>query len=144
MKKFLLLVFSCSAMMASAQISLPGSTTKKDAGSIINQFIAPPAIGDIGKTASGISQTLLSQLNLPGAKKPELTSAVGSFLTDKKNILGLAKSNPTDYLSKFNPMQKGLFGKFKTIMGAAAFSKFMGLKPSGSNIAGNVLSNLFF
>jgi hypothetical protein len=32
----------------------------------------------------------------------------------------------------------------KGIMGATAFSKFLGMKPSGNNIGTNLLSNLFF
>ncbi len=142
MKPFIILLITCITLHASAQISLPGA--KKDAGGALSQFIAPPAFNDVGKTASSIGESLITQLALPTAKKPELESAIGSFLTDKKSIMGLASSNPSNYLTKFNPLQKGLFGKFKTIMGAAAFAKFMGLKPSGKNISGNVLSNLFF
>lgn len=142
MKHLFVLFFTFITLNAGAQISLPG--VKKDAAGALGQFIAPPAFGDAGKTASAIGSSLMTQLALPAAKKPELETAIGSFLTDKKSIMGLAQSNPTDYLTKFNPLQKGLFGKFKTIMGAAAFAKFMGLKPSGKNITGNVLSNLFF
>ena len=127
-----------------AQISLPKTSGQKDAGISLDKFIAPPALGDIAKTTTGISESLITQLALPSAKKPELESAVSSFLTDKNKIMGLSKSNPTDYLTKFNPLQKGLFGKLKTIMGVAAFSKFMGLKPSAKNMAANPLSNLFF
>jgi hypothetical protein len=58
--------------------------------------------------------------------------------------MGLAGSQPAAYLSKLAPMQKGLFSQLKGIMGAAAFSKFLGMKPKGSAVAGNVLSNLFF
>jgi hypothetical protein len=142
MKQIIFLAITCITLNASAQISLPGA--KKDATGALSQFIAPPAFSDVGKTASSIGESLITQLALPSAKKPELESAIGSFLTDKKGIMGLAQSNPANYLTKFNPLQKGLFGKFKTIMGAAAFGKFMGLKPSGKNISGNVLSNLFF
>jgi hypothetical protein len=81
---------------------------------------------------------------LPSAQKPKLTDMVSGFLTSKKGITGLADSNPTSYLSKFNPLQQGLFGKMKGLIGASAFTKFLGLKPSGNNIAGNALSNLFF
>ena len=142
MKQIFILAITFISLNASAQISLPGA--KKDAASTLSQFIAPPAFTDVGKTASSIGESLITQLALPSAKKPELETAIGSFLTDKKGIMGLAQSNPANYLTKFNPLQKGLFGKLKTIMGAAAFGKFMGLKPSGKNISGNVLSNLFF
>jgi hypothetical protein len=58
--------------------------------------------------------------------------------------MGLDAINPTSYLAKFNPLQQGLFGKINGIMGASAFTKFLGMKPSGNNIAGNALSNLLF
>ena len=107
-------------------------------------FIKPPAIGDVGTTTNSIVEDLTSKLSLPAAQKPKLMDAISGFLTKKKDITGLAETNPTDYLSKFNPLQKGLFGKIKGIIGASAFTKFLGLKPSGSGAAGNILSNLFF
>ena len=142
MQRFIVLLFLLGSLTVNAQVSLPN--VKKEAAGALGQFITPPAFNDVSKTASSIGQDLISKLGLPSAKKPELETAVSSFLTDKKSIMGLAQSNPSDYLKKFNPLQKGLFGKFKTIMGAAAFGKFMGLKPSGKNISTNVLSNLFF
>ena len=139
MKKIFLVLFSLAALhTVNAQLKVPG------AAAAISNFIAPPALGDIGKTAAGIGDLLTSQLTLPAAKKAPLTDAVGSFLNEKQKISGLAKTNPTQYLSKFNPLQTNLFGKMKGIMGAAAFTKFLGMKPSGKNIASNTLSNLFF
>jgi hypothetical protein len=122
-----------------AQITLP----KTDPTSLVNDFVKPPAIGDIGKTTSGI-MGMLGGLGLTDAQKPKLTDAISGFLGQKKGILGLAGKNPADYLAKFNPLQKGLFDKMKGIMGATAFSKFLGMKPSGNNIGTNLLSNLFF
>lgn len=139
MKKLLLsitLLFSVTIL--SAQVKLPASVP-----SGVTDFIKPPAIGDLGKTTTGIVNELTSQLGLGAAQKPALTDAVGGFLKEKSSFMDLAGSNPTNYLSKFNPLQKGLFGKLKTIMGAAKFASFLKLKPKGSG-AGNVLSNLFF
>jgi len=107
-------------------------------------FIKPPAIDDVDKTTGSIVDELTSKLTLPAAQKPKLTDVISGFLKQKKDITGLADSNPTSYLSKFNPLQQGLFGKLKGIMGASVFTKFLGLKPSGSGAAGNILSNLFF
>jgi hypothetical protein len=124
--------------ICSAQVTVPKTVpSTKD-------FIKPPAIGDVGKTTTGIVDDLTSKLSLPAAQKPKLTDVISGFLTKKKDITGLADTNPTSYLSKFNPLQKGLFDKLKGIMGASAFTKFLGLKPSGSGAAGNLLSNLFF
>jgi hypothetical protein len=145
MKKFLaVLLLTAFYSTGQAQITVPKIDTKSGAASAMKSFIKPPAIGDIGSTASGIVDMLSSKLSLPAIQKPKLMDAISSFLTDKKGITSLADTNPTDYLAKFNPLQKGLFGKLKGIMGATAFTKFLGLKPSGGNIAGDVLSNLFF
>jgi hypothetical protein len=124
---------------AQAQISLP----KTDATSLVKDFVKPPAIGDIGKTTSGI-MGLLGGLKLSDAQKPKISDAISGFLGQKQGILGLADKNPADYLKKFNPLQQGLFGKLKGIMGAETFSKFLNLKPSGKNIGTSLLSNLFF
>lgn len=121
-----------------AQIKIPGGTED-----LLKNFTAPPAIGDIGKTAGGIADLLGSKLSLSGDQKKSTLDAVTGFLKDKQGIMGLAKSNPADYLKKFNPLQSGLFGKLKGIMGAAKYASFLGLKPT-KDIAGNLLSNLFF
>ena len=140
MKKIILVFsFFASISISQAQVTIPKTIPTSTAN-----FIKPPAIGDVGKTTSSIVDMLGSKLSLPADQKPKLTDAISGFLTKKKDITGLASTNPTDYLSKFNPLQKGLFDKMKGIMGASAFTKFLGLKPSGSNVAGNLLSNLFF
>jgi hypothetical protein len=141
-KTLLLLAFittTCAAV--TAQITVPKTSGATGA---IQNFIKPPSIGDVGGTTSGIVDMLSSKLTLPAAQKPKLTEAITGFLTNKKGILGLAESNPAGYLSKFNPLQSGLFSKLKGIMGAAKFASFLKLKPTGNNIAGNALSNLFF
>lgn len=125
-----------------AQINLPKTGNKGE--NVVSNFIKPPAIGNVDQTTSSIVGSLMKELALPAGNKSPLTAAISGFLKQKQGIMGLASSNPAGYLGKFNPMQKGLFDKLKGIMGAAAFTKFMGLKPSGANVAGNVLSNLFF
>ena len=139
MKKFILaFMLFTGYCVCDAQVTVPKTVpSTKD-------FIKPPAIGDITKTTSGIVSDLMSKLSLPGTQKSGLTDAISGFLGKKKDIIGLADTNPTSYLSKFNPLQKGLFDKLKGIMGATAFTKFLGLKPSGDKAAGNLLSNLFF
>lgn len=122
-----------------AQITLP----KTDPTALVKDFVKPPAIGDIGKTTSGILG-MLGGLGLTDAQKPKLTDAISGFLGQKKGFLDLAGKNPAEYLKKFNPLQKGLFDKMKGIMGSTMFSKFLGMKPSGNNIGTNLLSNLFF
>src|SRR5688572_6862229 len=86
-----------------AQITVPKTTpSSKD-------FIKPPAIDDTDKTTSSIVDDLTSRLTLPAAQKTKLMDVIGGFLKQKKDITGLADSNPTNYLSKFNPLQQGLF-----------------------------------
>ena len=139
MKKILLafVLFACYGI-CEAQVTVPKTVPS------VKDFIKPPAIGDITKTTTGIVGDLMSKLKLPGTQKSGLTDAISGFLTKKKDIVGLADTNPTSYLSKFNPLQKGLFDKIKGIVGATNFTKFLGLKPSGTGAAGNILSNLFF
>lgn len=139
MKKIILAfaLFACYGI-SQAQVSVPKTTVSTQ------DFIKPPAIGDVDKTTSSVVDDLTGKLSLPAAQKPKLTDVISGFLTKKKDIIGLADTNPTSYLSKFNPLQKGLFDKLKGIMGSSMFTKFLGLKPSGSGAAGNILSNLFF
>jgi hypothetical protein len=140
MKNLLLLVtlFTIGTNL-NAQITLP----KTDPTALTKDFVKPPAIGDVGKTTGGIMD-MLGGLGLSKDQKPKLSDAISGFLGQKKGILGLASSNPAGYLSKFNPLQKGLFDKMKGIMGSSIFSKFLGMKPSGKDIGTNLLSNLFF
>lgn len=141
-KQVLCIAFFALSATLNAQISIP-KTTSTDPTSVVKNFIKPPSIGDIGKTTNGI-MGMLGGLGLSSSQKPKVTDAISGFLGQKKGILSLADKNPTDYLSKFGPLQKGLFDKLKGIMGATMFSKFLGMKPSGNNIGSNLLSNLFF
>jgi hypothetical protein len=141
MKNIVIAFLFCTVCaVCQAQVPVP----KTPSVSSLENFVKPPAIGDITKTSSGIVSKLMSSLSLPGSQKSGLTDLVSGFLKKKEGILGLATSNPTSYLSKFAPMQKTLFSKLEGIVGQTAFSKFLGMKPSGSDAAGNILSNLFF
>ncbi len=140
-KAFFMIVCSITISLSYAQVTVPAGVPKRCRCRSKKEFVKPPAIGDIGKTTSGITDALMSQLKLPGTQKSGITDAVGSFLKSKSGIMDLAGKNPTDYLAKFNPLQSGLFDKLKGIMGAAKFASFLKLKPAG---AGNILSNLFF
>ena len=139
MKKITLafLMLACVSFCQAQSVGPPVTAKTKE-------FMKPPTIGDVGTTTNSIVDDLSSKLSLPAAQKPKLTDAISGFLTKKKDILGLADTSPKSYLSKFNPLQKGLFDKIKGIVGASAFTKFLGLKPSGAGAAGNLLSNLFF
>jgi len=145
MKKLILgigFLFFC--LMAEAQLNIPKLPALKGAAtSVLKNFIAPPPIGDAAKTSDGVVSKLISSLATGGDKKAVLTSAIKDFLVKKQGIIGLAKNDPSSYLSKFTPLQQGLFGKLKGILGAATFTKFLGLKPAGGDPA-NILSNLFF
>lgn len=141
MKKILLAsLMLISFFLLYSQVEVPRADTKTP---LTSNFTKPPAIGDVGKTTSGITDMLMSKLSLPSAQKPKLTDAINGFLKNKQGIMGLADTNPSGYLSKFNPLQKGLFDKMKGIMGAAKFANFLGLKPKAAD-AGNLLSHLFF
>jgi len=145
MKKILVIILlNVAYTVCQAQIPVPKVDSKTASASVLKGFTKPPAIGNVGSTTTGIVDMLGSKLSLPDAQKPKLTEAVSGFLKNKQSIAGLADTNPTSYLSKFGPMQKGLFDKMKGIMGASSFTKFLGLKPTGSSIGSSALSNLFF
>jgi hypothetical protein len=145
MKKiFVLIIFTVFCFVSQAQVSIPKIDTKSMTSSALKDFVKPPAIGDVGKTAGSIVDMLGSKLSLPASVKPQLLEAVSGFLTSKEPLTALADTNPAGYLAKFNPLQQGLFGKLKGILGADSFSKMLSLKPTGNNVAGNVLSNLFY
>ena len=145
MKKYIaIIMLLVISSVSQAQITMPKIDTNSLTSEALKNFVKPPAIGDIGSTTKSVVDMLGSKLSLPASMKPGLMDAVGGFLTSKKPIAGLAGTNPADYLAKFNPLQKGLFGKLKGIMGADAVTKLLGLKPTGSNIAGDVLSHLFY
>ena len=145
MKKFIA-AFSLVACysICRAQVSTPPLNAKTATSPIIRDFVKPPAIGDVGSTTSGIVKVVSRQLMLPAVQQTKLSSTISEFLGNKKGITSLADTDPDGYLSRFNPLQKGLFAKMKGIMGVSTFSKFLSLKPSGSNIPGNPLSHLFF
>lgn len=144
MKKifFSIIAAACISIHANAQIALPKIDTKAATSALAN-FVKPPAIGDVTKTAGSIVSDLTTKLALSAVQKPALTSAISGFLQKKNSILSLANTNPAQYLSKFNPLQSDLFSKVKGIVGAAKFASLLKLKPAGTG-AGNVLSNLFF
>jgi len=143
-KTFVVFLLTAFCFVSQVQISIPKIDTKSVSSAALKDFVKPPAIGDIGKTAGSIVDMLGSKLSLPASVKPQLLDAVSGFLTSKKPLTALAETNPAGYLAKFNPLQQGLFGKLKGILGADVFTKMLGLKPSVSNVAGNVLSNLFY
>src|SRR4030095_9580045 len=137
-KTTLSVLFVAAFFIACAQVPANPS----NAAAAAKDFIKPPEIGDVKNTTMRIVDDLISKLSLPVGKRSSLTGAVNGFLTTKKDIAGLAETNPTDYTAKFGGMQKPLFGKLKTIMGTTAFTKFLGMKPSGAAVAGNPLSHL--
>lgn len=141
MKKIVLMLamVAGTAYLGHAQIKLPVS-----AGSVLKNFVAPPSFSDPVKTATGIADLLGGKLALTPPQKKSTLEEVAGFLTQKQGIMGLAKSNPASYAKQFGGLQSGLFGKLKTIMGAAKFAKMLGMKPSGKAAAASVLGNLFF
>jgi hypothetical protein len=145
MKKIMLvfLLVACYGICL-AQIPVEEIDTRSVAENAVQNFVKPPPIGSVGSTTDGIVNLLSNKLLLPAVQKPKLSGVINGFLGNKKNITSLADTNPAGYLDKFIPLQKGLFGSMKGIMGTSTFNKFLALKPSGNNAAGNVLSHLFY
>lgn len=98
---------------------------------------------DVKSLATGIIGQLTPALGLSATQKPSVLTAVTGFLKDKSGILGLAKTDKAAYATKFAGLQGGLFGKLKTILSVAQYTKFLGLKPKTNDVT-NGLSQLFF
>jgi hypothetical protein len=141
MKQFFAIVFMLAITSAAfSQSSLPKPTA-----------VAPQAAGaakaaqgfDVKSIANSIMGNLTPALGLSAVQKPSVQTAVTGFLKDKSGILGLAKTDKAAYATKFSGLQNGLFGKLKSILSVAQYTKFLGLKPK-TNDATNALSQLFF
>lgn len=98
---------------------------------------------DVKSTANAILGKLGPALALTNTQKPTVLTAVTGFLKDKSGILGLLNTDKAAYTSKSASLQSGLFGKLKTILTAAQYAKFLGLKPKAGDTA-NALSQLFY
>lgn len=98
---------------------------------------------DVKSMANSIIGKLTPALGLSAVQKPNVLTAVTGFLKDKSGILGLAKTDKAAYATKFSGLQNGLFGKLKTILSVAQYTKFLGLKPKANDVT-NVLSQLFY
>jgi hypothetical protein len=137
-------LFSSIVGISAAQISVPKVSAESVAAAATKETVKPPAIGDISGTTNDIVDALSTKLSLPAEVKPPMKETINGYLTKKKGINGLASSNPAEYASKFAPLQKGLMSGLQGILGAGSASKLLGLKPTGSGIAGNPLSHLFY
>lgn len=135
MKKMMLLIFFAGVYMmaANAQSALPSVPDITKQAPLLN----------IDGTANAILAKLSPALSLTETQQPKILNLVTNFIKQKVNILPLQQSNPAAYTSKFGSLKNGLTSKLKTILTAAQFSNFLGLKPK-TNDATNVLSQLFF
>ncbi|MFB6457242.1 hypothetical protein ACE38W_18360 [Chitinophaga sp. Hz27] len=137
MKKILLLA-AVACMLTISQTKAQGilDAAKKATGS-------SSSLGNLSNLTSGIMGQLTPNLGLNNIQQPKVTDLVSGFLKQKAGIMPLQQTNPADYTSKFKGLQGGLFGKLKTVLTVAQYSKFLGLKPKTSD-ATNLLSQLFF
>lgn len=134
MRKLLTLMFLLATLplLSSAQSLLDKAKSTTQSSGI-----------DVKSTANAILGKLGPALALTNTQKPGVLTAVTGFLKDKSGILGLLKTDKAAYTSKFAGLQSGLFGKLKTILTAAQYAKFLGLKPKAGDTA-NALSQLFY
>lgn len=139
MKKILIACLLFTATVAVNQSYGQGLLDKAKKAAGLN--VLP--ISDVSGTANSILGVLKPKLALSDGQLPKITPLLTEFLTSKSGILGLAKSNPTEYTNKFSGIKTKLFNGLKTALTAAQYSKLLGLKPKASD-AGNVLSHLFF
>jgi hypothetical protein len=98
---------------------------------------------DVNSLTSSIMSQLTSKLSLTSAQQPKVTSIITDYLKQKVSIANLAKTDKTTYASKLKTLTSSLTSNLKTVLTAAQFTKFLGLKPATSS-ATNVLSQLFY
>lgn len=138
MKKLLIAVTLISFL------ALPAfSQSVLDQAKTAGQVLEVLPISDVSGTANKLLGLLKPKLALSDPQGPKVTGLLTDFLTAKSGILSLAKSNPTEYTSKFTGIKDKLFNGLKTVLSAAQYTKLLGLKPKTSS-ASNLLSHLFF
>ena len=98
---------------------------------------------DVKNLTSGILGKLKPGLGLTDTQTPRVSNAVSGFLSKKASILPLQQSNPSGYAAKQSGLFSGLKSKLSGVLTAAQMTKFLGMKPK-TNVASNVLSNLFY
>ncbi|WP_119078552.1 hypothetical protein [Chitinophaga alhagiae] len=145
----IVLLTALASSAAFAQSSLPKSAPAP-APAPRPTAVAPQAVDaakaqgfDVKSMANSILGKLTPTLGLSAVQKPSVLNAVTGFLKDKSGIMGLAQTDKAAYTTKFAGLQKGLFGKLKTVLSVAQYTKFLGLKPKTNDVT-NVLSQLFF
>jgi len=102
-----------------------------------------PSLSNIGSVKDAIMGKLTPALALTAIQKPSVSSVITNYLKSKAEVMPFANTDKTAYASKSSSLISGLGGKLKTILTAAQYAKFLGLKPKAPS-AGNVLSSLFF
>lgn len=99
--------------------------------------------GNVSTVAQSILGILTPKLGLNTAQSPLVSKLLTTFLTNKSKFMGLMKTDPTAYTSKFGDAQRTLITGLQGVLNSGQMTNFMGLKPA-TNDAKNVLSNLFF
>ena len=99
--------------------------------------------GNVRTIASSLLSVLTSKLGLSPTQSPVVSSLLKTFLNNKVNILGLAKSNPTIYASQLGGLTASLMSGLRGILNSNQITALATLKPT-TNDPKNVLSNLFF
>jgi len=100
-------------------------------------------ITDIPGTASAITSFLKPKLAISDAQSPKVIGQISEFLKTKSAFIEQAKSNPTEYIARFNSAQARFQSELRAVLTPAQYSKFLDLKPKSSD-SGNLLSHLFF
>ena len=105
--------------------------------------VATAAGFDTDKLTAGIMSKLTPSLSLTKEQNPKVTSAIGTFLAAKSQIMPLLQSNKAEYTQKQSSLLGNLKTKMTGILLQNQMNKFLGLKPA-TNTPTNVLSQLFY
>lgn len=130
MKKiiFVILLAFTSISVSTLQSCSPGSTLTS---------------GNVRTIASSLLSVLTSKLGLSSTQSPVVLRLLKTFLNNKVNILGLAKSNPSAYTTQLSGLTASLMSGLRGVLNSNQITALLTLKPA-KNDPTNVLSNLFF
>jgi len=139
-KVFFILTLSMGVMFsANAQIS---TGSLQDVAKKATSAASAAGI-DVNSLSSGILSKLTSSLALTNTQKPQVSTLITTFLTQKSKILSLSTTDKVKYAAQLAGLSSTLQTKLSTVLTAAQFTKFLNLKPA-TNTSSNVLSQLFY
>jgi hypothetical protein len=141
MKKVLFILALSTGVMFSANAQISTASLQNVAKKA--STVASAAGIDVNSVSTGILSKLTSSLALTNTQKPQVSTLVTTFLTQKSKILSLSTTDKVKYAAQLVGLSSNLQTKLNTVLTASQYAKFLNLKPA-TNTPSNVLSQLFY